>query len=552
MQSLKVNQLKDAIISASNNLTNNKERIDALNVFPVPDGDTGSNMASTINKASDNLISNDYSSIGKMMTDVSRNMLLGARGNSGVILSQIFKGFSNAWIKVKDELSTELIVTGFEEASKMAYSSVLKPIEGTILTVIRETSENTRKEFNDSMDIVELFELIYKHAKQSVNNTPNILAILKEVGVVDSGGEGFLMIVEGMLSYLKGSPIEIDLEKTQQLKFISETEIYTGEFGYCTELIIKLKTQSKFNKNDFTSLMEKNGNSLVVVQDQDILKIHIHAINPGKILNLCQKYGEFLTVKVENMTEQANNTKSQANSFENDKEKDNKFPSNKKQKKEIAIISCNTGNGFIELMKEYECDYIIEGGQSSNPSAQDILEAIENVNSKNVIILPNNSNIILAAQQAAKLTKNKNIHIVPTKTQVEGITSILNYSPELSLDDNINEIDISLKNLVVGQVTKSIRDTKIEGVKVKNGDFLMIKNNKIIGTKNNLFKAACSLVDEMMKNKKNAEILVVYYGNNLSDVDVIEVEKYVAKKYDVEVEIVRGDQEIYDYLFGLE
>lgn len=556
MQSLNVEQLKSAIISASNNLTNNKERIDALNVFPVPDGDTGSNMSSTIAKACEGLNNNEYKSIGKMMTDVSRDMLLGARGNSGVILSQIFKGFSNAWLKIKDSLTPNQIVEGFESATKTAYSSVLKPIEGTILTVIKETSEHTRKEFKESMSVIDVFELLFKNAQKSVKNTPNILPILKEAGVVDSGGEGLLMIIEGILIFLKeGKPIEINSEKTKQLKFISDTEIYTGEFGYCTELIIRLKNTLKFNKNDFVSAMEKLGNSLVVVQDDDILKIHVHAITPGKVLNTGQKFGEFLTIKVENMTEQANNTKSQADSttMELDlSDKKGKTPSNSKTRKQIAIISCNTGNGFVDLMNEYECDYIVEGGQSTNPSAQDILGAIEAVNSKNVIILPNNSNIILAAQQAAKLSKKTNIHIVPTKTQVEGITSILNYSPELSLEDNISEINSSLKNLVVGQITKAIRNAKIDGIKVKEGDYLMIKNNKIIGTKNDLIKSSCALVDEMIKSKKHSEILVIYYGNNLSAIEASKIQKYVVKKHEVEVEIFQGDQEIYDFLFGLE
>lgn len=552
MQKLSLNDLKNAIISGSNNLSNNKERIDALNVFPVPDGDTGSNMSSTISKASENLMSSEYTQINKMMLDVSRNMLLGARGNSGVILSQIFKGFSNAWSKIKNELSSNDILLGFEEAAKMAYSSVLKPIEGTILTVIRETAENLKTNFNEKLNIIETFELAEKFAKESVKNTPNILPVLKEVGVVDSGGEGLLMIIQGMLSSIKGNLIQIDLEKTQQLKFISETEIYTGEFGYCTELIIKLNNLNKFNKNSFVESMEKMGNSLVVVQDNNFLKIHIHAKKPGNILTTCQKFGEFLTVKIENMTEQANNTKSQIDSSNESEKNYNSNQQQKNPKKEIAIISCNTGNGFVEQMNQYECDYIIEGGQSANPSAQDIMEAINIVNSKNVIILPNNSNIFLAAQQAAKLTKGKNIHIVPTKTQVEGITAILNYSPELSLKENVNEINEGLSNLVVGQITKAIRDTKIEGIKVKSGDYLMIKNNKIIATKNNLIKASCSLIDEMIKNKKDAEILVIYYGNNLSAVDVIEIEKYVVKNYNVEVDIVRGDQEIFDFLFGLE
>lgn len=548
MKNFDVNNLKNAIISASNNLFNNKERIDALNIFPVPDGDTGTNMSSTIEKASQNLEKQNHSNINSLVLAVSRDMLLGARGNSGVILSQIFKGFSNTW-KNLEVISPKDIVLGLEEATKMAYSSVLKPIEGTILTVIRETAENTKKDFKDSMNMVEVLETTFEHAKKSLKNTPNILPVLKEVGVVDSGGEGLLMILKGFLEASKGNIIEINLNATQELLFASDKEIYTGEFGYCTEVIIELKEVNDFNKKEFSKLIEKQGNSLVVVQDDEMVKVHIHTTQPGKILNFGQKYGEFLTVKIENMTEQANNTKSQAN---NNESNPNSNIAEKQIKKENAIISCNTGGGFIELMNEYECDYVIEGGQSNNPSAQDILEAINVVNSDNVIILPNNSNIILAAQQASKLVNNKNIHIVPTKTQAEGVTAILNYSPELSMKDNIQEINSSLKNLVVGQVTQAVKDTKLNGVKIEKGNYLMIKNNKIISTKTDVIDAACALVDDMIKNKKHAEVLVIYYGNNLSATEASKIEKYVTKKYDVEVDIQNGSQPIYDFLFGLE
>lgn len=546
MNELNAEHLKSAIISASNNLINNKERIDALNVFPVPDGDTGSNMASTIEKASNNLAKNSFNHVGKMMATVSKDMLLGARGNSGVILSQIFKGFANAWAKLNKLNSVELI-NGFEEASKMAYSSVLKPIEGTILSVIRETSENLRKNYKKSMSVVDVLELALESAKKALQNTPNFLPILKEVGVVDSGGDGLVMIIEGLLAYVKGNPIEVNLEITQQLNFISKTEIYTGEFGYCTELIIKLKKANLFNKDNFVKVVEKLGNSLVIVQDDEILKIHIHVLQPGKMLNVSQKYGEFLTVKVENMTEQANNSKSHIDI--NKKQSSEKINESKKTN---AIISCNSGSGFIELMNEYECDYVIEGGQTNNPSAQDILEAIEAVNSENIIVLPNNSNIILAAQQAAQIAKNKNVYVVPTKTQAEGITAILNYSPEFSIEESLHEINLSLNNLIVGQVTKAVKNTKIDGVKIKNGDYLMIKSNKIISTRKNLIKASTELIDEMIKDKKRAEVLVIYYGNSSSATEATEIERYVLKKYNIEVEIVNGNQNVYDFLFGLE
>ena len=555
LKSITIKQLKAAIISASNNLINHRQRIDALNVFPVPDGDTGTNMSSTLEKASINLQKADHKSIAELMANVSRDMLLGARGNSGVILSQIFKGLSNAWSKVKTEITVSQIIEGFDQAYKTAYASVLKPIEGTILTVIREIAENIRKNFDERMTVIEVFEAVYKYGQESLANTPNMLPILKEVGVVDSGGDGLVMILQGFLQTFKGSPIEINKETAQQLEFISDTEIYSGEFGYCTEVIVQLNKPESFKRPNFVSQIEKLGNSLVAVQDQDILKIHIHALNPGKILNFAQKYGEFLAVKIENMTEQANNTKSQSIAS-NDQVSETSTTTNattgKQSKKPIAIISCNSGTGFINLMNEYQCDYVIDCAQSNNPSAQDFLDAIEIVNSNNIIILPNNSNIILAAQQAAKMTKKKNIHIIPTKTQVEGVSAILNYSPEENIKNNLHEINTNLKNLVVGQISQAIKSTKIDGVKIEKDEYLMIKSNKIIGTKKDVIKAAFALIDEMMEEKEEAEILAIYYGNNSSSIDASEIEKYVLKHYNVEVEIIASNQPVYDFLFGLE
>ena len=285
---------------------------------------------------------------------------------------------------------------------------------------------------------------------------------------------------------------------------------------------------------------------MVIVNDGNLLKLHIHTITPGKILNIGQKVGEFLTVKIENMTEQANNTKSNLEGIKN--YEITKVQPNKKN----AIISCNAGSGFINIMKELECDYVIEGGQSNNPSAQDIIEAINIVNAENIIILPNNSNIILAAQQASKIKSDRNIKIIPTKSQVEGITAIMNYSSELDIEDNIEEIESSLKNLIVGEVVKAIKNTKIDNVKIKEGSYLMVMSHKIIGTKKNSLSASTALIDKMIKSNKKAQILIIYYGNNVSEIDAKKIEKYVLDKYDIEVQIQNGDQHIYDYMFGLE
>lgn len=548
METISVNKLKMMFESASNNLFNNKERIDALNVFPVPDGDTGTNMSSTLKKAFDIIEKNNFKTVGELIDQLSYNMLLSARGNSGVILSQIFKGFSNAWTNL-EELSPKNVIQGFQQASENAYKSVLKPIEGTILTVIRETAERlTSLHLTNEATIIHIFDEAIKFAQESLDNTPNLLPVLKEVGVVDSGGEGLLIVLQGMrYALIEGDVIEIDLNTTKQFSVISNTEIYTGEFGYCTETIVQIKNLNKFSKNKFVAQIEKLGNSVVVVNDNDILKLHVHTEKPGKVLNDCQKLGEFLNVKIENMTQQANTTKSNIHSNQGINNTQT-LTLNKKN----GIISCNAGSGFINLMKELECDYIIESGQSNNPSAQDIIEAIEQINVKNVIILPNNSNIILAAQQASKIKSDHNIQVIPTKSQVEGITAIMNYSPELSMEDNIEEIEQGLKNLVVGEIAQAIKDTKINNIKVKNGHYLMIMQNKIIDSKKDVLNASKALIDRMIKSKKQAELLVIYYGNSASEVDAKKIEEYVLEKYNIEVQIQNGDQYIYDYMFGLE
>ncbi len=539
MQKIQAIDWKEAMISGSNNIQNNKNRINALNVFPVPDGDTGTNMSSTIKKAADAIFSLEIMDLNQLLQTISKNMLLGARGNSGVILSQIFKGFSVAWQKL-DEIEPKNIVHGFKEASKMAYDSVINPIEGTILTVIRETYENLEKNIKPSMNIIEIFELALKYARKSCDNTPNLLAILKEVGVVDSGGEGLNLILEGILLSLKGKPVQISKEEANMQQYTGELEIYDGEFGYCTELILKLADHLKFNKPDFIKGLSKLGNSTVVVQDEEIVKIHIHTLKPGRILNYSQKYGEFDAIKSENMTIQASDTKSNIQDKKNIK------------KKTSAIISCNSGSGIIELMKEYECDYVIEGGQTNNPSAQDIIDAINFVNADNIFILPNNSNIILAAQQASQIIDNKNIKVMSTKTQVEGITAMLNFSSELNLEDNLEEMESSLKNLISGQITTATKDTKINNIKIKNGEFLMMVENKIIGSQKNIIKAGKDLIKEMLSDKKSVEIVVIYYGADSSKLDANELEKFITSNYDVEVEVYNGDQPIYNFLISVE
>ncbi|WP_033161135.1 DAK2 domain-containing protein [[Mycoplasma] collis] len=529
------------LISGSNNLQNNKEKINALNVFPVPDGDTGTNMASTVSSASQNLINKNFDDLGEVSNLISKSMLIGARGNSGVILSQIFRGFSE-YFKNKKNANNFQVVEAFSNATKKAYEAVLQPVEGTILTIIRETTEELEKTVTPNTDIESLFKIAIEAAKKSCNNTPNLLPILKEVNVTDSGGEGFYLILEGMYKYLINQPVEISQVAENVENFVSDNEVYDGEFGYCTEVIIQLNKPKKFNKQTLINKIENLSSSLVVVQDEDIVKVHCHALKPGKILNNLQSFGEFNKIKIDNMVEQANNSKIISQNQQ----------VNKKLKN--AVISCNTGQGIINVMKEYGAHFIIEGGQTNNPSIKNILDAIEQVDSKNIFLLPNNSNIILSAQQAVQTVTNKNVIIIPSKTPIQGINAILNFSEEISWKENKELMEDAIKSINTIEITQANRDVKIDGIKVKNNNFIGILNNKIVTSVSNYVEAAINSIEILMNENSNFsfDLITIYYGIDATKSDAKEIADYVEENYDIEVEIKNGEQKTYHFLIGVE
>jgi DAK2 domain fusion protein YloV len=536
--------LKKSFDSAINAMLNNQNRIDALNVFPVPDGDTGSNMSSTIKYAGETIESMKTNHIGEIATKFARGMLLGARGNSGVILSQIFKGFSIPLKNIKVASVFE-ITKSFEMAKELAYKSVIKPVEGTILTVISDVSDYLNKSVTPSDSIEKVFEKATKAARKSVNNTPNLLPVLKEVGVVDSGGEGLFQIINAIHKSLLGEDVKL-VAQSKKLSFLSN-EIYKGKFGYCTEFISELKSPKSFSKDKFTGAIQKMGSSLVIVQDKDILKVHIHTLKPGYVLIFSQKFGEFLKIKIDNMTEQASsNKKSQSKSKDSEVNVNN--PNEKKSN--IGIISCNNGQGIINDMKELGANFIIEGGQTLNPSARDIIEAIKEVNSDNIIILPNNSNIILAAQQAAQTIRNKSVHVLNTKTQMEGIVAMMNFNKDGKIKEVSEEMEDSIEEVKTGQVTLTSRDTKIEGIKVYKDQFLAIANKTILGSYSKMIDAGIHALKKLID--EDSEVVTIYFGDSASDVDANEIASFVENNYDVEVEVKSGDQLVYHFIFGVE
>ncbi len=534
---------KQMVINGANNLANKSKYVDQLNVFPVPDGDTGTNMSMTMTAGAKALVSLEEASIGKVAKVLSRGLLMGARGNSGVILSQLFRGFATG-LEGKDEANIEEIAKALESGVKTAYKAVMKPVEGTILTVARESAEAAVEKYETVDSIVDLYELVVSEMQVSLDRTPELLPVLKEVGVVDSGGQGLTYIFEGFLKALKGETIaleevtETNAESAQMA--LSNDE---AEFGYCTEFILRIdEKRTPFKEDVFRGRLEKLGNSIVVVQDEDIVKVHVHTLTPGEALNLAQKHGEFMKLKIENMTEQHNEIIGQNAPQE--------VPA-KREQAEYGIISVVAGEGIKNLFEEQGCHYVIEGGQTMNPSTEDFLKAIDELNAKNIIILPNNSNIIMAANQAAQVTEDVNVVVVPSKTIPQGYTALMMFNENASVEDNTEEMTQAIAEVKSGQVTYAVRDTQMNGVDIKENDFIGILDKDIVVSVPSRFESACALVDQMID--EDSEIVTILFGEGVDEDEADELAEYIENKFeDVEVTIFEGQQPVYSYIISVE
>lgn len=539
MKKINGNLWRDMLVSGSNLMLNNKARIDALNVFPVPDGDTGSNMGATCEYSTKEIVNIKDGKISEVASKFSRGMLMGARGNSGVILSQIFKGFS-VGLEGKKEATTFDIVASFDQAKIYAYKSVMKPVEGTILTVIRMISEDLAKVITPANSVETLFEKAVNFAKKAVEATPDLLPVLKEVGVVDSGGEGLRLILEGMYLALIGKPVEIDPNAPQSVDqpFSSNDDFdHDGEFGYCTEMIVELKNPKLFSKEKFLKGIVKMGDSIGLVHDDDILKVHIHTLKPGHVFNFAQKFGEFIFLKSENMQLQAN-------------EKDAKTSETSNKKVKIGVVSVNIGQGIIDTAKELGANFVIAGGQSINPSAADFIDAFKKINTKNIIVLPNNSNVILAAQQAAQTVKDIKVIIIPSKTQMQGLTALMSFNEESTMTENKKEMLEMINSVKTGQVTKSSRTTKIKGVQVKEGEYLAIADKTILKSSKSKIESAIAISKKLIDD--DTEVVSIYYGVEATLTDAEELSSYLETHYDIDIEIKAGRQPMYDFLISYE
>ncbi|ARU91224.1 dihydroxyacetone/glyceraldehyde kinase [Spiroplasma clarkii] len=547
-----IQTLKGMINSGVNNIYNNHPKIDKLNVFPVPDGDTGTNMNLTCSNGFKEIESEKFDSIGSLMSKFARGLIMGARGNSGVIFSQIIKGFANG-MKEKTDLNLETWKSAFDEATKVSYSTVMKPVEGTILTVIRETSEFVNTITDESIDPRQFWDQVTKAANVSLENTPNLLPALKEVGVVDSGGYGLVKFFEGMQHYAhKGKPIE-RLKKIEENTGGNLDLEIEDEFGYCTEAIVMLdeKFIGELKVESVRNTFEQYGNtSIVAVLDTDILKIHTHALLPGQILTYLQQFGEFKTVKVENMTLQAEvQVKHKNGEVISEARK-----TEQKQRKlvnPIGTIAVVRSKGMKKYFKdELNIDFVIDGGEKMNPSTNDFLEAIQTIDAKVVYIFPNDSNVLLAAKQAKELEKKSKVVVLNTKTIPEGITGYLSLDPEESPKKNETNITRALKTVTSVSINKAARDATIDEVSIKKDQYMMMANKKVT-------IAADSLKDIFNKSlvkfiTSKTEILTIFTGNDATPEDVSELRKLLDEKFDVEYEMIDGGQEVYTFIIGIE
>lgn len=545
------------IISGANNLYNNYPEVDALNVFPVPDGDTGTNMNLTISSGAKEIATRNDASVYDVAKAFSRGLLMGARGNSGVILSQIFRGFAQG-LKGKIEATAQDISDALLMGKEVAYKAVMRPVEGTILTVIRESSQALADSVYPDMPLDEALDILLKEARESLKRTPNLLPVLKEAGVVDSGGAGLCKIIEGFDLALHNQIVEKNMPDVVSDSVVEpiignvQASLEHKEFGYCTEFILKIpedpvKAKKKnFVPSRFSGVLNSHGNSIVMVHDDDLIKVHIHTLNPGNILTYAQQFGEFVKIKVENMSEQHTHLIEEDAKAKEDEIK-------KQPKKPFGLISVGAGKGIVDLFKDLNCDYIVSGGQTMNPSTEDFIKAIKSINAEQIFILPNNSNIIMAATQACDVMNEEvKCTVIPTKTIPQGLVSAMMYNPESDYDTNYNDMMEALSSVKSGQVTFAVKDTSFEGMEIHKDDFIGICDKKILATEKDKIKCALKLINTMID--EDSSIITIITGEDVTEAERDALKELVQAKVGdmVDVDVKVGLQPVYSFIIGIE
>lgn len=537
-------QFKAMIESGANHLSNRHHEIDALNVFPVPDGDTGTNMHLTFSSGVKDSLNIHSDHVGDIAKGLSKGLLMGARGNSGVILSQIFRGFYQS-IDGKPFVTALDMAHAFVKGSEIAYKAVMRPVEGTILTVLREAAYYAQKFAieNPEIDVITYMDYLIKEAHVSLQNTPELLPVLKEVGVVDSGGAGLVVIFEGFRYSLIGSPVAA--VETVEHGGSAQLSMENDEFGYCTEFIIRIEPEKMdfFSEDKLKKGLSRLGDSIVVVQDEDIVKVHIHTLTPGDALNLAQRYGEFVKLKIENMQEQHAAILEGSHSHGTSEK-----PA--APRKKYAIVAVAAGDGIKTMFEELRADIVINGGQTMNPSTEDFVAAIQSLNAEHIFVLPNNSNIVLAAQQAESVCEEQNVHVLITKSIPQGLSACIMFNPEVSYEDNLQEMSAAIAHVKTGQVTYAIKDTVIDGQEIKANEYMGIVEKKIVVCIKDRLEATKIMVDELIDS--DAEIVTLIYGNDVSEDEANEISEYITSKYNVEVEVHEGKQPVYSFIVGVE
>ena len=549
--SINAEVLSKMFLAGAKNLDAKKDWINELNVFPVPDGDTGTNMSMTIMSAAKEVSSLSNPSMAELAKAISSGSLRGARGNSGVILSQLFRGFCKV-IKDYDELDVSIISDAFQKAVETAYKAVMKPKEGTILTVAKGAADKALELSEDTDDLITFGSEIIKHADYVLSQTPEMLPVLKQAGVVDSGGQGLMQVLKGCMDSLLGKEIDYTIEgastASSVVKISAQTEAEI-KFGYCTEFIIVLnRPLSDKEELEYKSYLESIGDSIVVVADDEIVKTHVHTNDPGLAIQKALTHGSLSRIKIDNMREehQEKLIKDAEKIAAQEAEAKPEEP-----KKDMGFIAVSIGEGMNEIFKGLGVDYIIEGGQTMNPSTEDMLNAIDHVNADHIFILPNNKNIILAANQAASLVEDKDIIVIPTKTVPQGITALVNFIPDFSAEENKETMTAELANVKTGQVTYAVRDTEIDGKTIKQGDYMGIGDSGILSVGQNLKETTLEMLDEMID--EDSAIVSIYYGSDSSMENAEELSACIEEKYpDVEIEINDGGQPIYYYVISVE
>jgi len=624
------NDFKKMLVAGARNLANHSEIVDKLNVFPVPDGDTGKNMMMTFTAGANKVGTSKEKSIGLLTKQLSRELLMGARGNSGVILSQLFRGFATG-LEGHEVATIADLAHALDSGVKTAYKAVMKPVEGTILTVARESATATLENYENINNVVEFYEFVVDQMKISLEKTPELLPVLKEAGVIDSGGQGLVYVYEGFLKALKGEEVVLD-DKTEGVNVVADFDLESDEFGYCTEFIVRLDTEkAPFNETMFSQKLSDLGDSIVVVQDEDIVKVHIHTLTPGDVLNMAQRHGEFVSLKIENMTQQHSEMVSDAASVTSDTppssdtkstlddpstldapptpdapstpdvisetpiipdappipdapsipdvppisnvppipdapstpdvssnagpipvEIATETPAAANEQKEFGVIAVVSGAGVKALFEESGAHYIIEGGQTMNPSTEDFIKAIEELNAKNIIILPNNSNIIMAARQAKDVAAGSNIVVIPTKTIPQGYASLAMYNEHVTLEQMEADMRSAIAGVKSGALTYAVRDTSMNGVDIKKDDFIgILDKGGIVVSLADQDKAAQTLVLQMLD--EDSELVTIIYGEGTTDADAKELAEFVKLRFPAtEITIVKGDQPVYSYIIAVE